>query len=322
MINTIVEQLSVIDPLVFYIAVALISIVILSKAADMLVYGISNYAKRLGISDYLIGFIVVSIATALPELVASLNGAMLGEGGIVFGTIFGSNLFKIPLLGLLLIVGKKLKTAENTLGVAPVITLIIITLPLLLVLDGNLSRIDGIILLCAFAIYITRLWRKEGILGKMKEDVKIKNIYKEGIIFLLALSALLISGRLLITSSITISDLLDIPPYFIGLIVIGIGASMPELTVQLRSFATQHHSLAFGNVFGSLVANSALVLGITALINPFTVDKNLLWIAMIIMVAGITYTLFLMEQEKVTWKNGVVLMGIYLFFLIAQIIFR
>ena len=309
------------DPLVFYSFVGLISLIILAKSADMLVYGISHYAKKLGVSNYLIGFIVVSIGTALPELVASLTGALAGAGGIVFGTIFGSNLFKIPLLGLVLIIGKKLKIKSKDIGVAPIITLIIITLPLFLVFDGTLSRIDGIILIAAFMIYISRLWRQEGKLGKMKEEVALKNIYKDGIIFLLSLAVLLISGRILIFSSLSISKILNVSPYMIGLIVIGIGASMPEFTVQLRSIFSHHQDLAFGNVFGSLIANSALVLGLTALIIPFSVNINLLWVASIVMIVGITYILFLMEREEVNWKHGLLLVGFYILFLLAEWIF-
>ncbi|MFH1642582.1 MAG: sodium:calcium antiporter [Nanoarchaeota archaeon] len=309
------------NPLVFYSVVALASLIILSKSSDMLVYGISNYAKKLGVSDFLIGFIVVSIGTALPELVASLTGALSGEGAIVFGTIFGSNIFKVPLLGLVLILGRKLKIKDNDLGMAPIITLVIIVIPLILVLDGSLSRIDGVILITAFVVYISRLWNKEGKMGRMKKDVLLKNIYQDGIIFVLSLTVLLISGRLLVYSSISISKILDVSPYIIGLVVIGIGASMPELTVQIRSIRTKHSKLAFGNIFGSLIANSALVLGLTAFIKPFKVDINLLWLAGFVMISAITYVLFLMGKKELTWKHGLILIVGYLLYLSVEIIF-
>src|SRR3989344_5217494 len=89
------------NPLVFYCIIGAASLIIVTKSSDLLVYGISNYAKKLGISDYLIGFLVVSIGTSLPELVASFNAALLKQGEMVLGTILGSNMFKIPLLGIL-----------------------------------------------------------------------------------------------------------------------------------------------------------------------------------------------------------------------------
>lgn len=321
MLSQITSYMMNLDPLVFYSIIALASLIILSKSADMLVYGISHYAHRLGVSDYLIGFIVVSIGTALPELVAALTAAAISQGAVVFGTIFGSNMFKIPLLGLVLLLAKKIKIKSNDLGTAPVITLIVISLPLLLVLDGYLSRVDGIILIAAFLLYISRLWHQEGQLGKMKKDVALKSIYKDSIIFIINLAVLLFSGRMLVFSSISISKIMGISPYIVGLFVIGIGASMPELTVQLRSVFRHHQNLAFGNVFGSLVANSALVLGITAVISPFSINISLLWVTFIMMVLGIITVSFLVEKEKLNWRHGLLLIGIFVLFILLELVF-
>src|SRR3989339_2122627 len=100
MINQLISHLIGLHPLLFHSIIAIASLTIITKSSDMVVYSISNYAKKLGISDYLIGFLVVSIGTALPELVASVTGTLSNQGLIVFGTVFGSSLFKIPLLGL------------------------------------------------------------------------------------------------------------------------------------------------------------------------------------------------------------------------------
>ncbi len=316
----IIELIQGIEPVVFHSIVALISLIILSKSADMLVYGISNYAKKLGLGDYLIGFIVVSIGTALPELVAALNGAMMNEGSIVFGTIFGSNIFKIPLLGILLVAARKIKVKSN-LGAAPILTLFIVMLPMVLVLDGYLSRGDGAVLLLAFIIYISRLWRNEGELGKMKKNVALKSIYKDSIIFIVSLTVLLVSGRFLVYSSISLSRVFGISPYLLGLVIIGIGASMPELTVQLRGVFSHHSNLAFGNVFGSMIANSALVLGLTGLIRPFQINASILWTAAIMLLTGTTLGLFFMEKEELSWKHGLMLIFLYAAYLVIEWLF-
>ena len=97
-----IAQLINLNPLIFYSIIALASLIIVAKSADMIVYSISNYAKKLGVSDYLIGFLVISIGTAIPELTASLTGVLINQGPIVFGTVLGANLFELPLLGLIL----------------------------------------------------------------------------------------------------------------------------------------------------------------------------------------------------------------------------
>jgi len=300
-----------VHPLLFNVMLALASLVIVAKSADLLVYGISDYAKKLGLSDYLIGFLVISIGTALPELIASINGALMGQGGLVFGTIIGSNLFKIPLLGLILVIAKKIKTKTDAAGNAPIITFMLIILPLMLVMDGSLSRVDGIMLVFAFFVYILRLWKGEGQLGRIKKNVKLKNIYKDGLIFIGSLIALLLSARWLVFSSLEISKIMDISPFIIGFVVIGIGASTPEFMVQVRSVLRKKQDIVLGNVFGSLVANSALVLGITALIAPFSISFGTIMNVALFMTAGVLFILFLTGRESVNWKHGLVMIGIY-----------
>jgi len=309
------------DPLLFHFIVVVASLLIVIKSADMLVYGISNYARKLGISDYLIGFLVVSIGTALPELVAAINGALAGQGGIVVGTVLGSNLFKIPIIGAIIVVARKTKINEKCLGNAPIITLLLTVFPLLLILDGSISRMDGGILLVAFFLYIGKLWKEEGKLGKIKKHVKLGHITKDSLIFIGALMALLLSARWLVFSSIAVSEMLNISPYVIGLLVIGIGASMPEFMVQVKSMVKHHQDIAFGNVLGSIVANSTLVLGLVGLTKPFFISFQTVIVTVIFVVVGTLFILFVMEKEQAVLQDGLVLILIYVLFLIFEFMF-
>jgi len=187
----------------------------------------------------------------------------------------------------------------------------LIILPLMLVMDGSLSRVDGIMLVFAFFVYILRLWKGEGQLGRIKKNVKLKNIYKDGLIFIGSLIALLLSARWLVFSSLEISKIMDISPFIIGFVVIGIGASTPEFMVQVRSVLRKKQDIVLGNVFGSLVANSALVLGITALIAPFSISFGTIMNVALFMTAGVLFILFLTGRESVNWKHGLVMIGIY-----------
>jgi len=317
----VIENLTNVNPIVFHSIIALASVIVLAKSADMMVYSISDYAKKLGISDYLIGFLVISIGTALPELVASINASLLNAGQVVFGTIIGSNIFKIPLLGLVLLIARKIKTQFGDMGNAPIITIIIIILPLMLIMDNYLSRFDGVILIVVFIVYVINLWKSEGKLGKIKKKVELRNIAKDVIIFILALIALLLSARWLVFSSLELSKTLNISSFLIGAIIIGIGASAPELTVQIRSVIRNQHNMAFGNVLGSIVANSALVLGIVGIISPFHVMLSAFKGAAIIMVLGLIVSIVIIQKEIITWKHGLLLIGIYILFLLMEIIF-
>jgi cation:H+ antiporter len=299
----------------------LASLVVVAKSADLLVYGISNYARKLGISDYLIGFLVVSIGTALPELVASLTGALDNQGAIVVGTVLGSNLFKIPIIGAILLVTRKTRMNEGGMGNAPIMTLLLTVLPLLLMLDGSISRVDGGILLLSFFFYVARLWSEEGKLGKIKRSIDVTNITKDSVIFIGSLMALLLSARWLVSSSISLSNLLNVSPYIVGLLVIGIGASTPELTVQLKSMIKHHQDIAFGNVLGSIVANSTLVLGIVGLIQPFYISFNTIIVTVIFLVVGTLFILLIMQKKEAVLEDGLILLLIYVFFLIFEFVF-
>ncbi len=307
-------------PLLFNIIIVIISLLILAKSADLLVYSISHYAKLLGISEYLIGFVALAIGTSLPELMASVTGTFLGSGEIVFGTILGSNLFKIPLLGLVLIIGTKLAASSKTIGNTPILTLVLSIFPVILVIDGYLSRFDGLLLLASFIYYLASLWQTEKTLGKMKKNVKFKTLYKDILIFTGSLAALLLSSRFLVISSLHISNILDISPFIIGIVFIGIGGSMPELTVQLRSIFQNHKELIFGNVFGSIVANSTFVLAIVALIKPFSVSFPSLILTSIFLVAGLFYTLLVISHGELNWKHGMIMIIFYVISIILEMI--
>ena len=320
MIDQIISQINTLNPLTFNIIVVVISLAMVIKSSDLVVYSISDYARKLGISDYLIGFLVLSIGTSLTELVAAITGATANQGGIVFGAVLGSSLFKFPILGLLLLISFNIKMKESIVSTSPISTLFVIVFPLILLLDGQISRSEGVLLIGTFFLYIVRLWRVEGELGKMKEDVKFKTIWKDVLIFSIALGVLLFSARQLVFSSISISQLLNISPYIVGLVIIGIGASAPEFTVQFKSIRKHRQNIAFGNVLGSLVANSVFVLGVAAVVRPIFIQSSAILMTSLFLIVGVIYTLVLMGKKNVNWKHGLVLVLVYLAFILFELV--
>ncbi len=132
---------------------------------------------------------------------------------------------------------------------------------------------------------------------------------------------MLLSARWLVSSSIEISNMLKIPPYIIGLIVIGVGASTPELMVQLRSVLKKHENIAYGNVLGSLVANSTFVLGIVALISPVVIAEKVIFITYMFMAVGTLYVLYAIGRKEVGFNEGLIMIILYLVYLAAEWMF-
>jgi cation:H+ antiporter len=317
------EFISGVHPLLFNLVVLVLSLVIVIKAADLLIFGISNYARKFGISDYLIGFLVLAIGTSLPELVSSLMGGSVGSSGVALGTILGSGVITITfVLGAMTVAAKKLNVKTKLLGKSTYFIWIMMLLPMVMLLDKKVSRLDGIVLIVVFFVYIFVLWKKEGTFGKLKK-VKIKRLWKDVVIFLGALVALLLGARFLVFSSVVIAQEIGISSYIIALLVIGFGASLPDLTVELKSLKKGREAIGFGNVLGGITAEMLLILGIVAVIYPI----NIAGIGLAGLITTIVFFLFSMalvifwvrKKQLVRWQ-GFVLLGLYLVFVAFQIL--
>jgi cation:H+ antiporter len=307
----------------FHALVVIISLYLMAKASDLSVYSVSRYARKLGLSDYLIGLLVVAVAASMPELVSSITGATIGAPGIVLGTLFGSNLAGLALvLGVTAIMRKKISTKSKVLQGTGIMIWILVMMPFIFLIDGVLSRIDGILLVISFVIYITFLWKRESGFGGIKTNVKLKNIWKDGLIFSGSLVVLLLSARYLVFSSIVLANSVGISPYLVALTLIAIGATMPDLMVAIKSIKKHHEGVGYGNVIGSMVVKALLFLGIIAIIKPITFEIMRLSNIVIFRTLMITFVLWWGKDKELDWKNGVTLLAMYVLFVAIEIFLR
>jgi len=308
-------------PLIFNSIVLLASFYILFKSADLIVYGISHYARRLGLSDAITGLVVVAMAASAPEIISSLTGFMTGQSGIGFGTILGSNMVHVGFaLGLLCLIGKKISLEPSIFTKKRLLMWGMLMLPFVLgILGSGLSRLDGAIMLAAFCTYLVMLWKIEGKTGKIKKNVEFKNIWRDAVIFMLALAALILAGRWLVFSSIQIAAYFNVPAYFIALTIIGIGTTIPDFAVEIRSLFQAHSSIGLGDLLGSLMIELLLFFGIVSVITPIKIDMAQAFNAMIFLVLGITLVMFWMNKKQLTWKHGLAFIALYAVFLAIEI---
>ncbi|HLC32907.1 MAG TPA: sodium:calcium antiporter [Candidatus Nanoarchaeia archaeon] len=308
-------------PLVFNLLVLLASLFVLYKAADLLVFGISDYAKRLGLSDAIIGLVVVAMAASAPEIISALTGFLSGETGVGYGTILGTNMIHAAFaLGLLALMCGKLTIEKSIFTRERLFLWIALMLPFVLaVLGRELSRIDGAILVLAFIIYLVNLWRAEGTLGKLKKNVRLQNIWKDAFIFLGCLAALMLSGRWLVFSAVNLAYYFSIPAYFVALTVIGIATTLPDMAVEFRAEKRKHASLGMGDLLGSLAIELLLFFGIVALISPIEIDLYEAGNALFFLAASITLLIFWLKKKTLSWKHGLVFLGLYAVFLAVEI---
>ncbi len=307
-------------PMLFHSIVIAASLFIMFKAADYLVDGISSYAKKLGLSEAIIGLVVVAMAASAPEIISSVTGFLSGQENVGFGAILGSNMVHVGFaLGLLALLGRKLPLETGIFSKQKLIMWAALMLPLLLALDGQLSRVDGVLLLVAFALYILNLWKMEGTLGKMKKNVQVRNIWRDGVIFVGCLAAIILAGRWLVFSSVNIAHMFGIPPYFIALTIIGVGTTMPDIAVELKSLFKAHAAIGLGDLLGSLMIEFLLFFGVMALIHPLEVQVGTVINALIFLAIGVTTLMFLMRGKYLTWKHGLLFLGYFTLFLLIEI---
>jgi len=179
-----------------FIIIALLSLIVIFWSAEYLLLAISNYSKKTGLSHYIIGFLIVAMGTSLPELSTGIMSAVAKNNVLSLGNVIGANILDVTLiLGIIFIITGRMKNTENILSKSMISFYLVILLPLLLGIDGNISRIDGLILIIVFVLYLISLLRKEHSFGNIKKNVKFDLIIIDMVTFLFALVALLLTSR-------------------------------------------------------------------------------------------------------------------------------
>lgn len=307
--------------LIFLLTIAILSMIVIIKASGYAIDAISRYAKTEGISDYLIAFLVVSIGTSLPELTTAIFSSIAQVGQLSVGNVLGANVLVITLiLGVVALFGKNIKIEEKIMN-RTIFTVIFIALfVLVLGLDGNLSRLDGVLLIIGFIFYASFIWRREQSLGRMRKQVSWREIIRDMAIFIGSLIALLLAARWFVFSAVNIAQGLNISIFFMGLVFISIGTTLPELTVCIRSVLRKHKNIAFGDIFGAITTNILLVLGIAALIHPITFARTRFILSAFYMLFAISVGVILLKKGTLTWKHGILLLSLYVLFILLEVL--
>ncbi len=265
------------------ILIAGLSLVVIG--ADWLVDGSSSIAKRMGISDFVIGLTVVGMGTSAPEFVVSIIGAIQGNGDIAIGNVVGSNIFNVFLiLGITALIFPMEITKLNRQKDIPLnifITIVLIVLGLNKTLFGLgenvLSRVDGIVLLLLFAVYLYMCFHfdkpaETASTEELPESAEEKIIKPLPAVLMIigGLLGLVFGGKLFVNSATEIARMLNVSDKLIAVTILAGGTSMPELVTCIVAAVKKKGQLALGNIIGSNIFNILLILGGAAVINPLS----------------------------------------------------
>lgn len=260
----------------FFATIALISgLAALVKGADWLVDGASSLAKRFGVTDLAIGLTVVAFGTSMPELVVSVTGSISGATDIAIGNVVGSNTANILLiLGVSSVLGSivvQTSTVWKEIPFALLGSFVLFFMANDSLLDGSglsaLTRTDGLVLVSFFLIflwYIAGMARAES----APDGIRIRSFWVSSGLVLAGLALLLLGGKLTVNGAVTVASALGVSQSLIGLTVVAVGTSLPELATSVVAARKGNADIAVGNIIGSNIFNIFWILGVSSIIAP------------------------------------------------------
>jgi len=311
------------------IAAVIIGIVLLVFSADKFVDGAAAAAKRAGLPPLLIGMLVIGFGSSMPEMVISGLSASQGNSGLALGNAFGSNITNIALiLGLTAAISPIRVESSILRRELPLLAFVTLTAAALLYVDGALSRTDGWLLIGLFVVIMA--WsihagvnnKTDHLAVMVEQELQAPMSMARAITYVVfGLILLVISSQILVWGGVEIARALGISDLIIGLTVVAVGTSLPELAASIAAVRKNEHDLALGNIIGSNLFNTSIVIGITGTIGPTILEPGIL--SRDLPVLGIlTAALFLMGYAFRERTAGIIsrLEGVLL--LIAYLIYN
>jgi cation:H+ antiporter len=297
-----------------------LSLAILAFSSELTISNSLVLARFFHISEFAVGFLLISVATSLPEIMVSFFASSGGEAGLALGNVFGSNIANICLVvGIsTLLVGELVVRRKEVRSLAKILSLTSL-IPLVLLIAPGFS-FYGILLLAVFLIYVYHILREDiGASARKKDAVGRKEGIMGTVLFLASISVVVLSAQYAVGYAITLSDQMGMEKSFIGSTLVAMGTSLPEIVVGVSAVRRKKVSLALGNVMGSSITNLTLVLGTAALFSPVVASipafAKLVFFSLLV---NILLWDFLGDDMRISKKEAGVLLFVYAAFIVVS----
>lgn len=272
-------------------------LILLMISADVFIEHAAAIAACLGMPPLLIGLTIVALGTSAPEAVVALFAAADGANDLAAGNVIGSNIANIGLV--LGITGLISALSVNRQSIT-------FDLPILwaasafagyMIFDNHMSRLEGLMLLAGFAVFLALLFTKNRVEPQTQDNEETQtHLLKSCLLFVLGLAVLLGSAQLLVWGATSVAKACGVSELVIGLTIVAVGTSLPELAASIASVRKGMHDIAFGNIIGSNIFNILLVLAIPAIVSSPTIESNVFhrdYIAMLVLLAALSLFMLL-----------------------------
>jgi cation:H+ antiporter len=309
---------------------------ILIKSADQVVIALRHLSHSRTGAAFVLSALLLALATSFPELSVAVTSALDAAPNLSLGNVIGANIANISLVaGFATLIVGRVKVHGEFLRRDVAIALIAGILPLILILDGKLGRVDGLILLCIYGAYATSFFKRRflEIAKEIQEGSFMHRMFtrifhphidgnktKEAARLFIGIVLLLVSANLIVKVAGQLAEAANVPIFLVGLILLSMGTTLPELVFSFRSLEDDEPTMFFGNLLGSIIANSTLVVGLAATIYPIQVAavSEYYIAAGAFLLTFLTFWFFIRSKLRLErWEGGLLLL-LYLAFVVAE----
>lgn len=308
--------------IILQIILLLAGFLFLIKGSDFFVDGASSIASILKIPTVIVGLTIVAFGTSAPEAAVSITSSLTGSNAMAVSNVIGSNMFNLLLIiGLCAVIGELLMEKDVLTKDLPFLVLITIIFAAFILIGSDISNIEGIILLIILIGYIVYLIRDTKSSKGANDVEKPKLTLPKSIIYILiGIAGIVIGGDLVVDSASDIAIALGMSETLVGLTIVAMGTSLPELVTSLTALKKGENQLIIGNVIGSNIFNILFVLGASSAISAIPISQSMLIDVLFLVFVTIVCFIFGKTQDKFDKKEGIVLVGLFVIYMAFAIL--
>lgn len=292
----------------------IVGFILLIKGSDFFVDGSSNIASILKIPTLIVGLTIVAFGTSAPEAAVSITSSLSGNNALAVSNVIGSNLFNMMLIIGLCALLRELKIGRDVLNKdLPFLVVITAILSGFIIIGWSISRVEGIILFLliigyvSYLVYSAKKTKEAQIVEKPKMGLLRSIIYIIG-----GMAGIIIGADFVVDSASYIAMAFGMSETLVGLTIVAIGTSLPELVTSLTALKKEENQLVIGNVIGSNIFNILFVLGASSIISPITINPNMIVDIALMLVVTILFFIFGKTQDKYDKKEGFILVALFI----------
>jgi cation:H+ antiporter len=278
----------------------------------------ARIAEHFRLSTYVVGFIIITVISVLPETFIAVSSSLRGIPEFGLGTLFGSNVADLTLIFALLVLraGRSLKV-ENVILKDVAAYPFLLLLPLILGLDGRYTSLEGVALLVAGSSFYYSALRKG--VGGPPTDADGTGLAKDAAILAGSMALLLAGAHFTVKAASDIAAALGVSPVLIGVLIVGLGTTLPEFFFSLKSVRRHDDSLAIGDILGTVLADATVVIGVMAIVRPFSFSVRIVYVSGAFMAgAALLLIRFMRSGSRLTRREAAILAGYWAAFVAVE----